>query len=126
MILKPQKINTTKCLECGKKLKGRLGKKFCNPNCKSAFHFRNLKLKEPSIYNRIENKLKLNRRILKQHYLSGNLKLDKEILISEGYDFYYFTQTKKDKIGNTIFFIFEFSLHQLKEDGKYKLKICKS
>ncbi len=123
MISKPQKNNSTKCLECGKKLPGRIGQKYCNPNCKAAFHYRNSKLKEPSIYTKIVNQLKLNRRILKQHYLSGKLKLDKEILISEGYDFFYFTQTGKDKNGKPFFVLFEFYLHELKEAGKYKLTI---
>jgi hypothetical protein len=57
--------------------------------------------------------------------LSGKLKLDKEILVSEGYDFNYFTQTGKDKNGKPFFSLFEFYLHELKEAGKYKLKIWK-
>lgn len=115
----------TKCLECGKKLPERLGQKFCNPNCKSAFHYRNSKLKEPSLYVRVERQLKLNRMILKQHFLSGKTILDKEGLIIEGYDFYYFTQTGKDKTGKEHWYAFEFGLFELEESGKFKLKVWK-
>jgi len=120
---KSESANITRCLECGKKLPGRLGQKFCNPNCKSAYHYKNSKLKEPSTFVRVENQIKHNRRILKQFYLSGKLLLDKEILINEGFDFDYFTHIGKDKAGKPFYFNFEFSLHELKDKGKYRLEI---
>ena len=115
--------NLQKCLECGKQLLGRTGQKFCNPNCKSAFHYRTSKLNEPTIYAKIENQLKLNRKILKLYYQSGKLKLDREELIRNGFDFNYFTNTGNDKAGKPYCFNFEFGLHELKMDGKYQLII---
>ena len=121
MIKKSANSNPQKCLECGKKLPGRLGQKFCNPNCKSAFHYRNSKINEPTIYAKIENQIKLNRRILKHFFQLGKLMLDKEVLNGNGFDFDYFTNTGKDKTGKLYYFNFEFGLHELKNDGKYML-----
>ena len=34
-------VNKRKCLNCGKKLYGRLGKMFCNDSCRNEYHNRN-------------------------------------------------------------------------------------
>ena len=116
-------MNTTisKCLECGKKLKGRLDQKFCTVYCKSAYHYKNAKLKESSIYVNIDNQLKLNRRILKRYNLSGQSQIKKEILINEGFDFDYFTHIWEAKNGNVYFFCYEFGFRDLNENEKYML-----
>ena len=59
------------CLYCDEKLEGRTDKVFCNPSCKSAHHYKLSQDKEANLYNRIDNQLKLNRRILKNFNKSG-------------------------------------------------------
>lgn len=111
----------SKCVECGNKLTGRLGQKFCSVYCKSSFHYKNNKLKESSIYIRIDTQLKLNRRILKLFNLSGQSQVKGEVLKKEGFDFNYFTHYWKAKNGNVYFFCYEFGFRDLKEKGKYML-----
>jgi hypothetical protein len=71
-------VEYPKCLEYSKELPGRIGQKFCNPNCKSAFHYRDSKFKELSTFVKIDTQLKLNRRILKNINLYGKSKSIKD------------------------------------------------
>jgi len=109
-----------KCIECGEKLKGRLGQKFCSVYCKSSFHYKNNKEALPSTYVKIDTHLKNNRRILKQYNVSGQSQIKKDMLIKEGFDFNYYTHTWSAKNGNEYFFCYEFGFRDLK-DGKYSL-----
>ena len=86
-----------KCKECGEKLTGRLGQKFCSVYCKSSFHYKNYKKNQPSTYVKIDNQLKHNRRILKSYNVSGQSQIKKSILIKEGFDFNYFTHMESKK-----------------------------
>jgi hypothetical protein len=109
-----------KCIECGEKLTGRVGQKYCSEYCKSSFHYKNNKQKEASTYVKIDNQLKLNRSILKKYNLSGQSQIKKEMLLKEGFDFNYYTHTWTAKNGNLYFFGYEFGFRDLK-DGKYML-----
>ena len=115
-----QTISTKKCLECGVNLAGRIGQKFCSISCKSTFHYKKSKLKEASIYNSIDNKLKYNRRILKHFNSFCKSKIEKEFLITEGFDFEYYTHTWTAKNGRFYNFCYEFGYHDL-NDGKLLL-----
>ncbi len=109
-----------KCLECGEKLTGREGQKFCSQYCKSSFHYKKNKLKLPSTYVRIDEQLKLNRSILKKYNQSGQSQIRKELLVKEGFDFKYYTNDWKAKNGNIYLFCYEYGFRDLK-DGKYTL-----
>lgn len=117
---KLENSTATICIECGKKLKGRSDQKFCSIYCKSAYHYKNSKLKESSTYVSIDTQIKLNRRILKRYNLSGQSQVKKVTLLEEGFDFDYFTHYWKAKNGNLYFFCYEFGFRDL-EDGKYML-----
>ncbi|MFT4899308.1 MAG: ribulose kinase [Flavobacteriales bacterium] len=54
------------CLCCKNKLSGRADKKYCNAHCKSAHHYVKAQELAPNFFNKVDNQLKLNRRILKQ------------------------------------------------------------
>jgi hypothetical protein len=109
-----------KCLECGEILSGRLGQKFCSVYCKSSYHYKNYKEKQPTTYVKIDYQLKHNRRILKSYNISGQSQIKKEKLVAEGFDFKYYTHTWKAKNGNIYHFCYEFGFRDL-EDGKYML-----
>ena len=111
----------SKCIECGEVLKGREGQKYCSEYCKSSFHYKKNKSKEPSTYVRIDNQLKLNRSILKKYNQSGQSQIKKELLLKEGFDFNLFTNIWKAKNGNVYFFCYEFGFRDLKDNGKYML-----
>jgi predicted nucleic acid-binding Zn ribbon protein len=115
------KSEYAKCIECGGKLKGRMGQKFCSESCKSSFHYKNNKEKVGSTYIRIDTVLKQNRRILKKYFVSGQSQIKKEVLLKEGFDFNYFTHSWKAKNGDIYFFCYDFGVCDLKEKNKYEL-----
>jgi hypothetical protein len=114
------KVNFTQCVECGKELPGRIGQKFCNVYCKSAFHYKKSKHEESSRYDIVLTKIKLNRRILKMYNLAGQSQINEELLLKEGFDSRYHTNSWSAKNGNKYYFCFEFGFRNL-NDGKYML-----
>jgi hypothetical protein len=113
-------VSISHCVECGKELPGRLGQKFCTVYCKAAYHYKKSKLKESRRYEVVLTKIKLNRRILKMYNLSGLSQIKEELLLKEGFDFKFYTNTWTAKNGNHYFFCFEYGFRDL-NDGKYML-----
>ena len=58
------------CLSCNKILGGRKDKKFCDPYCKSSYHYSKNK-KNSNFYNWVDQQLKTNRRVLKKFNKTG-------------------------------------------------------
>lgn len=102
------------CLHCKEPLIGRLDKLFCNPNCKSAYHYQKSLEKEASLYNKIDNQLKQNRRLLKNFNKAGKTTIRKEKLLEEGFNPKYFTHYWKNKKGDVYLFCYEFGFLELK------------
>lgn len=113
-------MNSKVCQYCGEALEGRVDKLFCNPNCKSAHHYQKSREKEASLYNRIDNQLKLNRRILKNFNKAGKATVRKENLLAEGFNPKHFTHYWKNKKGDVYLFCYEFGFLERKENGKSK------
>ena len=79
------------CAFCGKPLKGRSDKKYCNDDCRNAF-FNERKKGEDKEIRRIDLALKKNRRILKEMLGSSKTKIvDEKTLLQKGFAFKYFT-----------------------------------
>ena len=108
------------CLYCSDPMEGRLDNMFCNPNCKSAHHYKRSHEKEASLYNQIDHQLKQNRRILKNFNKGGKATIRKENLIGEGFNPKYFTHYWKNQKGDVYLFCFEFGFLERKENGKSK------
>tara|TARA_R110002072_G_scaffold20688_1_gene74773 strand:+ start:15522 stop:15902 length:381 start_codon:yes stop_codon:yes gene_type:complete len=108
------------CLFCKDPLEGRLDKLFCNPNCKSAYHYKKNHEKEASLYNRIDYQLKQNRRILKNFNKAGKSTIRKENLMTEGFNPNYFTHYWKNKKDDVYLFCYEYGFLEIKENGKSK------
>ncbi len=113
-------MESNKCLYCREKLEGRVDKLFCNPSCKSAYHYQKSQEKEASLYNQIDYQLKQNRRILKNFNKAGKATVRKEYLLAEGFNPKYFTHYWKNKKGDVYLFCYEFGYLERKENGKSK------
>jgi len=112
--------NTKVCSYCEEPLEGRIDKLFCTPNCKSSYHYQKSLEKEASLYNKIDNQLKLNRRLLKKYNKAGKSTIRKEKLVSDGFNPKYFTHYWKNNKGDVYLFCYEFGFLELKEHGKPK------
>lgn len=109
------------CLECGKELRGRLGKKYCNADCKSAYHNRNKSIGEITIteINRISRH---NRTILKTLSPEGKATVRKEVLDQMGYDYRFFNGIFKTKTG-LYYLVYDYAFSPIFEKGLEKALI---
>lgn len=93
-------------MECGARLIGRVDKKFCNDYCRNIYH--NKENRDDSAHVRLVNSiLKRNRNILKNMNPSGKSKVKKQELISNSFNFKYFTNIYRTKDKRVYYFVYE-------------------
>ncbi len=114
-----------RCLDCNKELSGRSDKKFCDPYCKSSYHYKKNKKSRPALFKEIDRKLKNNRRILKLYNKSGKSIIRKQTLIDEGFHPKYHTHTWYSRRGDTFYFCYEYGYLIQKENGVEKYVLVK-
>jgi len=110
-----------KCPECGEKITGRVDKKFCSDQCRSAFNNRNNSDANNLVRN-INNILRKNRRILEE--LSGGEKgkAHKDKLLAKGFSFKHFTHQYTTKKGDTYYFCYDYAYLPLNGDFYFLVK----
>lgn len=82
--------NERKCGECGELLKGRIDKRFCDDQCRSAFNNRSKSDSNNYIRN-VNNLLRKNRRILSSLLKESAVTVNRDTLLQMGFSFNYFT-----------------------------------
>ena len=100
--------NKKKCTACGKLLEGRSDKKFCDPYCKSSYHYKISLEATPRFYNKVDRQLKTNRRILKKYNKAGKATVRAEVIIAEGFNPKFFTHYWKNTKGDVYLFVYEY------------------
>ncbi len=113
------------CLYCNGILSGRLGKKFCTPHCRSAYHYKENKQKQDKLYVVIDKQLKLNRRILKEYNKAGLATVRKQKLLDAGFNPKYFTHYWKNKKGQVYLFCYEFGFLEVQDSSNIKYVLIK-
>lgn len=94
------------CLDCGSVLIGRSDKKFCSDYCRTNFHNR----QNQSINNymrRVNYVLRKNRRILSKCNQRGLEKVERTMLVREGFSFEYITHMILDSEGQQLYFCYD-------------------
>jgi hypothetical protein len=106
-----------KCLTCGKALKGRSDKRFCNDYCRSSYN-NDLKSAANNYIRNINNALGKNRRILESLLPATEemAKANKEKLQRLGFQFKYFTHTYTNKKGTVYYYCYEYGYLPLEND----------
>lgn len=110
-----------KCLTCKTKLTGRADKKFCEAECRTAYHNKLNSFQNNFIRN-VNNILKKNRRILIELNPKGKAKTTKEELLDRGFKFSYYTNEYVTQGGNKYHFVYEQGYLEL-DNGKYALVV---
>jgi predicted nucleic acid-binding Zn ribbon protein len=110
------------CLECGDKIIGREDKKFCGDGCRNAFNNK-INKDQNNLMRNINNKLRKNYRILCELNPEGKTKINRNIMISKGFDFDYCTSIGKTKTGNTCYFMYDYGY--METDNKYFILVKK-
>lgn len=103
------------CLYCNKELVGRADKKFCNKYCRSAYHYQKSREESPNFFSRVDQQLRLNRRILKAYCKAGKLIVQTSTLFNEGFNPKFFTHYGKNNEGKKILFVYEFGFSMQNE-----------
>ena len=115
----PASHDTKVCLACGKPLKGRIDKKFCDDYCRNSYNNQQKAKGSYSSYVRnINNALLKNRKILETLLSNGEetTKANKEKLQRIGFQFKYFTHTFTNKKGNVYYYCYEYGYLPLEND----------
>ncbi len=108
------------CLYCKSQLIGRTDKKFCDPQCKSAYQYQQAKEQPERFYNKVDNQLKLNRKILKEYNKGGKVTVRAEMLTEQGFNPNFFTHYWKNNKGDVYLFAYEFGFLKINENKKEK------
>lgn len=105
------------CLTCGKPVKGRTDKKFCDDYCRNNYN-NQLKSNKTNLVRNINNALGKNRRILESLFNSEEeiAKTTKDKLLQKGFQFKYITHTYTNKKGNVYFFCYDLGYLPLDND----------
>ncbi|WP_223551468.1 hypothetical protein [Aestuariivivens sp. NBU2969] len=115
--MKPKRL----CLACNKELNtGRSDKRFCDLHCKSSYHYRKSLDEAPRFYNKVDNQLRLNRRILKRFNKAGKATVRANVLLQQGFNPRFFTHYWKNQKGDVYLFVFEFGFLKVKEHNAEK------
>lgn len=105
------------CLTCGKPLRGRSDKKFCDDYCRNNYN-NQLKAQTNNLVRNINHILGKNRRIL-ESFFNGpeeTIKTTREKLFRKGFSFRYFTHTYTNKKGNVYIFCYDLGYLPLEND----------
>ncbi|MET0391517.1 MAG: hypothetical protein ABW019_00195 [Chitinophagaceae bacterium] len=105
------------CLACGKPVKGRADKKFCDDYCRNSYN-NQLKSGSNNYVRNINNALKKNRRILEELLPENEetAKTSRDKLQQLGFQFKYYTHVYTNHKGNTYHFCYEYGYLPLEND----------
>ncbi len=108
------------CLACDKEVIGRSDKKFCDIHCKSSYQYQKSKENPDRFYNKVDNQLKLNRKLLKKYNKAGKAIIRTKLLLEEGFDPRFFTHYWKNSKRDLYLFCYEFGFLKIKENQTEK------
>ncbi len=105
------------CLTCGKTIRGRSDKKFCDDYCRNNYN-NHLKAGDNNYVRNINNALRKNRRILTNLLPEKEemKRISKDTLVQQGFLFKYITHTYTNTRGNTYFFCYDYGYMPLEQD----------
>ena len=114
----PAENSPRKCLTCNKPLKGRTDKKFCNDYCRNIYN-NQLNAGANNLTRSINQILGKNRRILVDVMNEENapIKVSKDFLLEQGFQFRYFTHMNRNKQGTTYYFCYDYGYLLLENDA---------
>ncbi|ANI88497.1 hypothetical protein A9P82_03795 [Arachidicoccus ginsenosidimutans] len=109
------------CLACGKPLRGRTDKKFCDDYCRNTYNNQQNSDKNNYVRN-LNNILRKNRRILEDVIPDNEemKKVQRDKLLAQGFNFKYHTHQYQNQKGQIYFFNYEYGYLPL-DNGEWIL-----
>lgn len=113
----PYNNSSSACLNCGKPLKGRSDKKFCDDSCRNNYNNQLKSIVNNQMRN-VNNVLGKNRRILESLLpeTEETGKANKEKLLRLGFQFKYITHLYTTKTGKTYYYCYDYGYLPLEND----------
>ena|SRR5690606_10228866 len=110
------------CLNCEKTIHGRSDKKFCDDYCRNNYN-NQLKAGNNNLIRNINNALRRNRNIMEGFLPESEdtVKITRETLLEQGFQFKYSTHFYTNKKGNTYAFCYDYGYLAL--DGDWLLLV---
>lgn len=112
-------IEQKKCMQCGKTIKGRSDKKFCDDYCRNQFNNLQKTQGVHHVFIRSINQILLKNRKILSNCLKENEELgkaSKDKLLQEGFSFKYHTHVYTNKKEQTYFFCYDYGYLPLEND----------
>src|SRR5689334_3673319 len=105
------------CLKCGKTIRGRVDKKFCDDYCRNVYN-NHVRADSNHYVRNINHILRKNRRILESLLPDSrqDIKISKDKLLLLGFCFQYFTNSHTNQRGDSYFFCYDYGFKQLEND----------
>lgn len=113
------------CIECSEEFLGRVDKRFCSDQCRSAYNNR-LNTDGSKLIKNINNTLRKNRRILQELNPDGKVTTHKSKLDLKGFSYQYHTHTYTAKNGNIYFYCYDYGYMVLDNDFYLLIKTDKA
>lgn len=117
-----QETINNQCRACGKELKGRSDKRYCDERCRNYYHNR-LDSADKKYIQKTNNVLKKNRRILQDLLKEETTenKVSREELAMRGFCFQAFTGCMVSKRGSVTYACYDFELGA-QAGGQYRIR----
>jgi len=112
-------LEAKKCLACGKPLKGRVDKKFCDDYCRNNYNNQQkARGSHSNLVRNINNALLKNRKILETLLPEGEetARANRDKLQRLGFQFNYFTHIYTTKTGKTYYYCYDHGYLPLEND----------
>jgi len=110
-------MESKNCITCGKLLKGRSDKKFCDDQCRNS-HNNQLKSGVNNYKRKVNGTLSKNRRILEDLFVrNGKIKrVKRDLLVGLGFQFNYLTHTYNNRKGSTYVYCYDYGYLEMEKD----------
>ena len=108
------------CLACGKQLRGRSDKKYCDYLCRNIYHNQRNGI-EAEYCRRVNQILRNNYEILRVMIKHSKEKVEPTELTQRGFNFQFFTNVSKLRGGKTCYFCYDLG-YLPSENGYFALK----
>ena len=111
------------CAFCGRELRGRVDKKFCDDSCRNNYGYQHNKFSNITI-SRVNKSLLHNRNVLRSIVKSGKKVVKKQSLVDKNFDFNVITGIYKTYKDQEYKMLYDYAYKCINDEDVMILKCC--
>ncbi|MFT3822732.1 MAG: hypothetical protein QM731_02385 [Chitinophagaceae bacterium] len=110
-------VEERSCLSCGRSVRGRIDKKFCDDGCRNTYN-NQLNSDSNNFVRNVNNALRKNRRILQELLPVGTttLNVSRKALAEKGFHFRFYTHTFVNQHKDCYYYCYDYGYRPLEND----------